>query len=140
MDGLLALSMVGWMDGWIDGLINWLGLLTCIRDHGHAHGSRRSELTNYLGENLPWWDPWNSTGKPLLLVDPNWPLIGQLPSSTHHPLGCCVSTHGWPLSRARVLIGRSMGEHWRAELCTCAYVPTFVIPKKDGSARFMSDF
>jgi len=22
-----------------------------IRDHGHAHGSRRSELTNYLGEN-----------------------------------------------------------------------------------------
>jgi len=22
-----------------------------VRDHGHAHGSRRSELTNYLGEN-----------------------------------------------------------------------------------------
>jgi len=22
-----------------------------IRDHGHAHGSRRRELTNYLGEN-----------------------------------------------------------------------------------------
>jgi len=22
-----------------------------IRDHWHAHGSRRSELTNYLGEN-----------------------------------------------------------------------------------------
>jgi len=26
-------------------------VLTIIRDHGHAHGSRRSELTNYLGEN-----------------------------------------------------------------------------------------
>jgi len=42
------------MDGWIDGsiAIDWLGLLTCIRDHGHAHGSRRSELTDYLGETL----------------------------------------------------------------------------------------
>jgi len=27
--------------------------MTCwrVRDHGHAHGSRRSELTDYLGEN-----------------------------------------------------------------------------------------
>jgi len=37
----------------------WLGLERMaivavairIRDHGHAHGSRRSELTDYLGEN-----------------------------------------------------------------------------------------
>jgi len=29
--------------------IRWL--FVDIRDHGHAHGSRRSELTNYLGEN-----------------------------------------------------------------------------------------
>jgi len=34
----------------------------------------------------------NSTGKPLLLVDPNWTLIGQLPSSIQHPLGCCIPT------------------------------------------------
>jgi len=50
------------MDGWMDGLdwigLDWIGLETIgtvfvdiIRDHGHAHGSRRSELTNYLGEN-----------------------------------------------------------------------------------------
>jgi len=28
-----------------------LEMSTCIRDHGHACGSRRSELTDYLGEN-----------------------------------------------------------------------------------------
>jgi len=31
-------------------------------------------------------------------------------------------TNGWPLSKARVLIGRSIGKHWRAEFCTYAYV------------------
>jgi len=92
------------LDGWMrwkpqhntttgeDSGLDWRRLalfVDIIRDHGHAHGSRRSELTNYLGEK-PWWDPWNSTGKPLLLVDPNWTLIGQLPSSMHHPLGCCT--------------------------------------------------
>ena len=41
-------------------------------------------------QEKPWWDPWNSTGKPLLLVDPNWFLIDQLPSSTQCPLGCCI--------------------------------------------------
>jgi len=30
---------------------DWLGFVDMIRDHGHAHGSRRSELTNCLGEN-----------------------------------------------------------------------------------------
>jgi len=31
--------------------------------------------------------------------------------------------------------------HWRAEFYTYAYTaPTFVIPKKDGSVRFISDF
>jgi len=54
--------------------------------------------------NEPWWDPWNSTGKPLLLVDPNWTSIGQLPSSMHHPLGCCISPYGCSLSNASVLI------------------------------------
>ena len=56
-----------------------------IRGHGHAHGSRCSELTNYLGAN-PGGSPWNSTGKPLLLVDPNWILIDQLPGSFTPPL------------------------------------------------------
>jgi len=57
-----------------------------------------------------------------VLVDPNWSLIDQLPSSIQHPLGCCISTYGWPLSRARVLIGRSIGEHWRAEFYTYTYI------------------
>jgi len=30
-------------------------------------------------------------------------------------------TNGWPLSRARVLIGRSIGKHWRAEFYTYTY-------------------
>jgi len=34
---------------------------------------------------------WNNTGKPLLLVDPNWVLIDQLSGSMHHLLGCCIS-------------------------------------------------
>jgi len=34
------------MDGWMAPV----GVIF-IRDHGHACGSRRSELTNYLGEN-----------------------------------------------------------------------------------------
>jgi len=38
--------MVGWMDGWMEDAD-----VVLIRDHGHACGSRRSELTNYLGEN-----------------------------------------------------------------------------------------
>ena len=51
---------------------------------------------DYLGAN-PGGSPWNSTGKPLLLVDPNWILIDQLPGS-FTPL--------WmPLSKASVLIG-----------------------------------
>jgi len=37
----------GWMEGWMAFVVG----VTFIRDHGHAHGSRRSELTNYLGEN-----------------------------------------------------------------------------------------
>jgi len=37
-------------------------------------------VTGY-SRRRPWWEPWNSTDKPLLLVDPNWTLIGQLPSS-----------------------------------------------------------
>ena len=41
----------------------------------------------WLFRNKPCWDPWNSTCKPLLLVDPNWTSIGQLPSSMPHPLG-----------------------------------------------------
>ena len=91
----------------------WSGLdvllvLMSRGDHGHAHGSRRSELTDYLGCK-PWWDPWNSTGKPLLLVDPNWFLIDQLPSSMHHPLGCCISAHGCSLSKARALIEKRRG-------------------------------
>jgi len=57
-----------------------------------------------LFRSKPWWDPWNSTGKPLLLVDPNWFLIDQLSSSIHHPLGCCISAHGCSLSKASVLI------------------------------------
>jgi len=89
----------GELDGWMmmlrglwnalnrDFGLDWIGMdVDSVRDHGHAPGSRRSELTNYLGEK-PWWDTWNSTDKPLLLVDPNWTLIGQLPSSIHHPLG-----------------------------------------------------
>jgi len=31
-------------------------------------------------------------------------------------------TNGWPLSRARVLIGRSIGKHWRAEFYTYTYI------------------
>jgi len=33
------------------------------------------------GKMKPWWEPWDGTGKPLLLVDPNWIFIDQLPSS-----------------------------------------------------------
>jgi len=119
---LLARFMAGWMVArsrwmsWVDEVdlfSHRVGGAWLIRghvkgDHGHAHGSRRSELTDYLGCK-PWWDPWNSTGKPLLLVDPNWFLIDQLPSSIHHPLGCCISTHGCSLSKARVLIEKRRG-------------------------------
>jgi len=48
----------------------------------------------------------------LLFVDPNWFLIDQLPSSIQHPKD--------GLS-AGVLIGRSIGEHWRAEFYTYTY-------------------
>jgi len=56
------------------GCLDWMFGLVVSRwriagDHGHAHGSRRSDSTNYLGVN-PGGDPWNGTGKPLLLVDP----------------------------------------------------------------------
>ena len=88
--------------------------LSLLDQFTRAFGSGLVNSVSDYSRRQPWWDPWNSTGKPLLLVDPNWTLIGQLPSSMHHPLGCCISTHGWPLSSARVLIGRSMGEHWRA--------------------------
>jgi len=30
-------------------VVGWM--FTFVRDHGHVHGSRRSELTNCLGEN-----------------------------------------------------------------------------------------
>jgi len=36
-----------------------------------------------LFRRKPWWDPWNSTCKPLLLVHPNWISIDRLSSSTH---------------------------------------------------------
>ena len=72
--------------------------ITCeTRDHGHALGSRRSDrITDYLGDN-PGGSPWNSTGKPLLLLDPNWILIDQLPGS--------ISLLCMPLSEASALIG-----------------------------------
>jgi len=35
--------------------------------------------------------PGTAQAKPLLLVDPNWILIDQLPGSMHHPFGCCFS-------------------------------------------------
>jgi len=41
-DGGLALYHVG---------LDLAGLVTFIKDHGHVHGSCRSELTDYLGEN-----------------------------------------------------------------------------------------
>ena len=52
------------------------------------------EIDNdYLGIN-PGGTLGTAQAKPLLLVDPNSFLIDQLPSSTQHPLGCCISTHG----------------------------------------------
>jgi len=87
--GLAALDMTGedvnntttcntlGMEGW---LVEWL--------IGWSMPSRWSfRQQQQTGQNKPWWDPWNSTGKPLLLADPNWTSIGQLPSSMHHPLG-----------------------------------------------------
>ena len=69
--------------------------MACKRDHGHAHGSRRSKLTDYLEAN-PGGSPWNSTVKPLLLVDPNRILIDQLSGS--------ISPLCMPLSKASVLL------------------------------------
>jgi len=40
------LAMHGGRDGWMVSVG-----VTFVRDHEHAHGSRRSELTNCLGEN-----------------------------------------------------------------------------------------
>jgi len=41
------LALHGGRDGWMVSA----SVVIFIRDHGHAPGSRRSELTNYLGEN-----------------------------------------------------------------------------------------
>jgi len=126
--GALALEFGVWL--WILDLAS--AALTSRRDHGHAHGSRRSELSDHLGRK-PWWEPWNSTGKPLLLVDPDWFSIDQLPSSAQRPLGCCVSTHGWPFSEARALTGHSMGgaggpvQHNAMQHNTTSMVPTATI-------------
>jgi len=47
----------GWMDGWMDGwdgeVGGWFrtgsgGVLSVIRDHGHAHDSRRSDLLTII--------------------------------------------------------------------------------------------
>jgi len=48
--------MVGWLDGWMDGTVRLKGRfeldldgeLSIIRDHGHAHGSRRSDLLTII--------------------------------------------------------------------------------------------
>jgi len=116
-------GMVDWrwlVDGWLDRLLDrsndGLGLLTCIRDHGHAHGSRRSELTNYLGEN-PGGNLGTVQANPCCWLTPiglNCP-IAKLHTTS---LGMLYLTNGWPLSKARVLIGRSIGKHWRAEFYT----------------------
>jgi len=68
----------------------------------------------------PGGSPWKSTGKPLLLVDPNRTLIDQLPGPTHHPLGCFVSPVD-VLSAEQVLIAHSIGEHCREGHHTYAY-------------------
>jgi len=64
----------------MDGMVwNWFlgGVTQVVNDY-------------YLGMN-PGGSPWNSAGKPLLLVDPNLIFIDQLTGSIHHLLGCCVS-------------------------------------------------
>jgi len=65
---LMAYRCTGGLDGGASTLELGLALdpglaasvvLTGRRDHGHAHGSRRSELIGYLGRK-PWRDPWSS--------------------------------------------------------------------------------
>jgi len=58
-----------------EGMDGWMAPVLCIRDHGHACGSRRSELTSYLGEN-----PGGILGAAGLLVDPSLP-DGQVAKS-----------------------------------------------------------
>jgi len=50
MDGWRGRS---WAEGTLmeDAALTHIGLVTCKGDNGHAHCSRRSELTDYLGEN-----------------------------------------------------------------------------------------
>jgi len=77
------------MDGsFISELEDWIGGGSCWRiagDHGHAHGSRRSDLTNYLGAN-----PGGSLGAAGLLVEPMLP-DGQ-DAKLLHPLLDALST------------------------------------------------
>ena len=58
-----------------------------------------------------------------MLVDPNWTLIGQLPSSTHHPLGCCVQQWTLSVKQENGLVNIPVG-HWRAEFYTYTYTYT----------------
>jgi len=65
--------MDGWMSRWSFGvgvwcLVCWWSVDIYIRDHGHAHGSRRSDFNNCLGAN-----PGGILGAAGLLVDPSLP-------------------------------------------------------------------
>jgi len=42
----MRIGVMDWSD-WSDGCSRW----RIAGDHGHAHGSRRSDSTNYLGAN-----------------------------------------------------------------------------------------
>jgi len=72
-----------------------------------------AELTNHLGEN-PGGTLGTAQANPCCWLTPiglNWP-VAKLHTTS---FGMLHLTNGWPLSRARVLIGRSIGKHWRAE-------------------------
>jgi len=88
------------MEALLMDLVAWL---TFIRDHEHAHGSRRSELTSYLGAN-----PGGTLGAAGLLVDPSLPGVVSCQVLHHHHGDDVSINHGWPLSGASALIGRSI--------------------------------
>jgi len=54
-----------------------------------------------------------AVGWPQLVL--NWP-IAKLHTTS---FGMLCLANRWPLSRARALIGRSIGKHWRAKFCAC---------------------
>jgi len=100
---------------------NWIGLaLTFIRDHGHACGSRRSELTDYLGEN-PGGILGTAQANPCCWLTPTGPQLASCQAPCTILWDAVSLLMDVSLSKASVLIEKeerslrlSMREHRRA--------------------------